>query len=192
MKNDIIWSCNLVLLLLKKRTLLNKIQAMNLNRSAFINFQQTDCRRKFDKLFSRNLSSFLLHLRKVPTSFKRGLQAQRPPLPIDFWLQGTFDSKWHNPWKLHDLSSATLVLFSKQGRTVAATAAAAGTPVNRATAAGRAESAPNHHRILISVWAQKPQLGPALVIWYQTSCYFLFRFNTGPWEGLNILGVGCK
>ena len=57
---------------------------MNLNRSAFINFQQTDCRRKFDKLFSRNLSSFLLHLRKVPTSFKRGLQAQRPPLPIDF------------------------------------------------------------------------------------------------------------
>ena len=85
MKNDIIWSCNLVLLLLKKRTLLNKIQAMNLNRSAFINFQQTDCRRKFDKLFSRNLSSFLLHLRKVPTSFKRGLQAQRPPLPIDFW-----------------------------------------------------------------------------------------------------------
>ena len=64
---------------------------MNLNRSAFINFQQTDCRRKFDKLFSRNLSSFLLHLRKVPTSFKRGLQAQRPPLPIDFSQSGGAD-----------------------------------------------------------------------------------------------------
>ena len=78
-----------------QKTLVNfEIQVLQVKISFYCKFQrkfptfitnfkqQTDSRRKFHKLFSRNLSLFLLDLRKSPTRRQRGPQAFQPAFPV--------------------------------------------------------------------------------------------------------------